>query len=277
MSYVRQDRDVLDYSPCRYGASKLVFRGPVRDLAPPYVAVIGGSETYGRFVERPYPALVEDATGLRLVNLGFVNAGPDVFLGDPVVHDLCGSAAVTVVQVMGAQNMTNRFYAVHPRRNDRFLRAAPALKARYPEVDFTEFNFTRHLLATLHEVGPDRFAEVVAEIRSAWVARMRQLLAAARGKRILLWIADHSPDEADEAGILWSDPLFVTRSMIEELRPSVATVVEVVSSPEARAMGTSGMVFQPVDEAAAACTPGIAVHREAASRLAEALTAILPS
>lgn len=276
MSYVRQDRDVLDYAPCRYGASKLVFRGPMRDLAPPYVAVIGGSETYGRFVERPYPALVEEATGLRLVNLGFVNAGPDVFLGDPVVQDLCCNAAVTVVQVMGAQNTTNRFYAVHPRRNDRFLRASPALKARFPEVDFTEFNFTRHLLATLHEVGPDRFAEVVTEIRQAWVARMRHLLATARGRRILLWVADHGPDAAEEAGVLWSDPLFVTRSMIEDLRPSVATVVEVVASPEARAQGTSGMVFQPVDEAAAASTPGIAVHREVAARLSEVLGSILP-
>ncbi len=66
---------------------------------------------------------------------------------------------MTVIQVMGAHNMSNRFYAVHPRRNDRFLRASlGCCKTIYPEVDFTEFNFTRHMLTALatHSRGPVR-------------------------------------------------------------------------------------------------------------------------
>ena len=77
---------------------------------------------------------------------------------------------MTVVQVMGAQNLTNRFYTVHPRRNDRFLRAAPDLQALYPEVDFTEFHFTRHLLRTLRWSSADRFEVVAEELRAVWVA-----------------------------------------------------------------------------------------------------------
>ena len=44
-----------------------------------------------------------------------------VFVNEPTVIDICSKALVTVVQLMGAQNTSNRFYAVHPRRNDRFL------------------------------------------------------------------------------------------------------------------------------------------------------------
>ena len=58
-----------------------------------------------------------------------------------------------MIQVSGAQNLSNRFHAVHPRRNDRFLRASTLLKTIYRDVDFTEFNFTRHLLTTLRD-GP---------------------------------------------------------------------------------------------------------------------------
>nr|WP_253276904.1 DUF6473 family protein [Ruegeria sp. 6PALISEP08] len=36
--------------------SKLWFRGPPGELGKPYVACLGGEETFGRFVEHPFPA-----------------------------------------------------------------------------------------------------------------------------------------------------------------------------------------------------------------------------
>ncbi|MDC1223540.1 DUF6473 family protein [Ascidiaceihabitans sp.] len=36
----------LDYLPCRYGTSKLLFRGPRRPLKEPYIAFLSGTETY---------------------------------------------------------------------------------------------------------------------------------------------------------------------------------------------------------------------------------------
>ena len=110
----------LDYLPCRYGSSKLVFRGPRRELGQPFVAFVGSSETYGKFIKEPFPALVEQQLGRACVNFGLLNAGVDAFVHDPFVRNTAAQADVTVVQIMGAQNMTNRFYAVHPRRNDRF-------------------------------------------------------------------------------------------------------------------------------------------------------------
>ena len=149
MAFAFQGAAALDYSVCRYGSSKVQFRGPRCDLSGPYVACLGGTETFGKFVPDPFPALVQGRLGIPIANLGCVNAGLDVFLNEPAIADVAAGAKVTVLQILGVQNLSNRYYTVHPRRNDRFVHAAPGLKALYRDVDFTEFHFTRHLLGVL--------------------------------------------------------------------------------------------------------------------------------
>jgi hypothetical protein len=83
MTYDSMASSGLDYFPCRYGKSRLVFRGPRRKLTGAYVTVVGGTETYGKFVARPYADLLEEHIGMTVVNFGAVNAGVDVFLSDP--------------------------------------------------------------------------------------------------------------------------------------------------------------------------------------------------
>ncbi|MFC2969799.1 DUF6473 family protein [Acidimangrovimonas pyrenivorans] len=264
----------LDYQPCHYGSSRLVFRGPAHELAGRYCAVLGGNETYGRFVERPYPALIEAATGLGMVNLGCMNAGLDVYLNDSGVLEICGGARVAVLQLTGAQNMTNRFYAVHPRRNDRFLRASPQMRAIYPEVDFTDFNFTRHMLLSLQQLSAERFDLVVEELKAAWVARMKTLLGRLPSPVVLLWAADRAPGPA-AAPQLDRDPLLIDQEMIAEVRGAASDYVECVSSPAAKAKGTAGMVFSEFDSSMAAELPGPAVHAEIAEALAPVLQRLL--
>ena len=153
MAYERMGETTLDYLPCRYGGCRLLFRGPQRRLEGSYAAFLGGTETYGKFIERPFPALVEARTGLRCVNFGWPNAGVDVFLNEPELLKMAGAARVVVLQVPCAPNLSNRYYSVHPRRNDRFVTATPRLQSLFPEVDFTEFHFTRHLLSRLRRVS----------------------------------------------------------------------------------------------------------------------------
>ncbi len=112
----------LTYAPCRYGMSRILFRGPKRRLDSPYVAFVGGTETFGKYIDRPFPAIIEKEIKRTCVNFGTVNGG------------------------VGANFLSNRFYSVHPRRNDRFLRASTVLQAIYSDVDFADFTFTRHML-----------------------------------------------------------------------------------------------------------------------------------
>ena len=260
-----------DYEVFRFGRTKRAMRGPQPDFSTPYIAFIGGTETFGRFVMRPFTTQLAEATGLGAANFGAVNGGVDLFLSDPEVLAACAAGRFCVVGVMGAHNMSNRFYAVHPRRNDRFVRASNTLKAIYPEVDFTEIHFSRHLLTTLRATDSIRFAAVVEELRTAWVARMKTLCDLAGGRIVLLWVAEGPPPARDywqeQGGGLGPDPLFIDREMLAELDAHVLHRIEVVTSRAARATGTDGMMFAPHEERAARCTPGPLAHREIADAL----------
>ncbi len=267
MAYIFPGDGALDYFPCRYGSSRLLFRGPRRDIERAYVAVLGGSETYGKFVQDPFPDLIERDLGLPVANLGCMNAGPDVFLNEESITAIAAQACVTVVQLLGAQNLSNRYYAVHPRRNDRFLGATPLLRAIFPRVDFTEFNFTRHMLQALQHSSAERFEVVAEELRAAWVVRMKLLLARLAGPTILLWMADVAPPSPTRQVELARNPLLVDAEMVAVIRPSATGYVQVISSAQARAQGVEGMTFGPLDAPAAATVPGPLVHREVAEAL----------
>jgi len=271
--YEHPGAGALNYFPCRYGNSKLMFRGPRRRLEGVFCAMTGGTETYGKFVKTPFPALVEELTGHRIVNLGCANAGPDIFSGEAAVLKLCAPARVTVVQVLGAQNMSNRYYSVHPRRNDRFLRASQLMRSVFKEIDFTEFNFTRHMLKTLQRRTPNRFAILADELRMAWVARMMALIERIEGPVVLLDLQEYRAAPAEDG--MGCDPLLVTPEMIAQISAGAAAVVTVTPSVAARAAATEGMCFAPLDGPIATQMPGPVVHQEVADALAPVLAKLL--
>ncbi|MCT4556645.1 MAG: DUF6473 family protein [Pelagimonas sp.] len=264
----------LEYYPCRYGNSRILFRGPRRQLDRDYIAFLGGAETYGRFIEAPFPALLERRLSISCVNFGVMNSGVDLYLNDPSLVDAIMGAVVKVVQLSGAHSLSNRFYAVHPRRNDRFLRASDKLESLYPEVDFTEFHFVRHMLSRLREISDDRFEQVVHELRFAWIARMKNLLTQIRGNVVLLWFADHPIHEQMDLDLV-GDPLFLNREMVETLRPRVTAFVEVAASESALIEGTKGMVFSEFEASAAMEMMGPYAHGEASDALEDILRPLI--
>ncbi|WP_281823357.1 DUF6473 family protein [Jannaschia rubra] len=253
----------LDYYPCRYGASRTVFRGPRVSLDRPYTVVVGGSEIYGKYVEDPLTDQLAERTGRRVVNLGVMNGGVDAFvLDDDLMRVITGAEAV-VVQAMGAQNMSNRYYTVHPRRNDRFLRQSALMNSLYREVDFSDFTFTRHMLITLQKTCPERFVILREELSVAWVARMRLLLSRVPGRRIMLWIEDGT-----DRG-LGSEPPFVTVDMLQELEGLIDKVVHCDISDLTGETHLDRMIFPETERAVAlhAMTP--AAHDHVAEALAK--------
>lgn len=265
----------LDYAHCRYGQSRQVFRGPKRRLRETYCVMMGGSETYGRFIERPFATLVEEQINQQIVNLGSVNAGVDAYARDPAILNICAGAKASVLQITGAQNMSNRLYIVHPRRNDRFLRASPLLKNLFRDVDFTEFNFTRHMLNTLQEVSPERFTLVIEELRAAWLARMRFVAESLPGAKILLHAGREPLPKALPEQRMGSDPLFIDQDLVAQLKPCFTDLVQVVASEEARTQGADSLCYGPLEEGAAKHTLGPKFHAEVARALAPKLQALM--
>ena len=275
MAYALPSEGVLDYFPCQYGASNLMFRGPRRSLERPFVVYLGGNETYGKFVPDPFPDLVEEEIGFGSVNLGLSNAGPDLYLNEASLLDVAARAEAVVVQIMGAANLSNRYYAVHPRRNDRFLGATPLLKALFRDIDFTDFTYTRHLLRTLQAQSPDRFEVLADELRSTWLTRMKTLMSRLPDRTLLLWAADQPPPKVSRGAALDHDPLLIDAEMLAAIRPLARRYIEAIVRPETRAGGLGGMAFAPSEAQAAAAVPGPEAHRDIARILVQALDAIL--
>jgi hypothetical protein len=274
MAYIDLPQEGLDYFPCHYGKSRNTFRGPRKLLNADYVAFAGGTETFGRFLEYPFPALLQPLLGKACVNLGSIQAGPELYLSDLHTQLVMTGAECVVLQVMGAQNLSNRFYSVHPRRNDRFVKASDALRDLYPELDFTEYHFTGHLLRALRATHEARFRDVVSEAQAAWVARMRQLLTVLRGRVILVWVGSSPPP--DQTWTLTGQNVpWVTRSMIQELLPFVQDYLCYVQSDEAKDWGLKGMVVGDGQIAVAQQTFGPKAHEDLAEALLPKIKAML--
>ncbi len=268
----------LEYFPYLYGKSKILFRGPRPRLDQPHMVFLGSSETYGKFVPRPFTHLLQQRLEMPCANFSALNAGVEMYLKNPSVLLASIEARVTVIAVMGAHNMSNRFYMVHPRRNDRFVRPSDMLRLLFREVEFTDIHYTRHLLHTLFKADPVKFGIVVTELKAAWLARMKSLLEMVEGKTVLLWMADGAPpDPGVETGEsrLDRDPLFVDQAMIDALSPLVTKVVECIATPAALAAGSDGMIFEDRDAAAAAKMAGPAFHGEVAQTLTPVLRTLV--
>ena len=249
---------------CQYGASKLECRGPARSLDKPYVAFLGGNETFGKYVEHPFAALIEQQLGMACINLGCANGGLDAVSNDADLMAIAAGGEKVVLQVMEPQNLTNQFYQVHPRRNDRFVRPTQKLRQLYPDVDFSEINFNKHLVSMLLQTSPERFPRVATELKAVWVQRMRSLIHHLGQKTALLWLR-----EVSNAGRASSDAagLSVNWEMINDLRDDFAQLVQVPVRLAGAAGELQDMMFSSVQAPAAANTIGPAEHQKIASAL----------
>lgn len=224
----------LDLAPCHYGYSQLRFRGPAVELDEPYVAFLGGTETVAPMVQRPYCELVAEGLGLNCVNLGIKNAGPDVFLNEPELLRVANGAELVVLEVLGSANLSNRFYDVHPRRNDRFTRPHEALLELSKRLDLTDVHFTGHLHGEIERVDPKAHSAVVASCQKVWVERMHQLIASIERPVHLLRFAQRSANPCKAA--------FVEPTMVASLASAATGIVRVEPSEEALSEGTKRLM-----------------------------------
>lgn len=224
MSYVEKRVCSRGQKSCRYPGVDVLFRGPRRSLESPFVAFLGGSNFNGGAVPNPVPDLVETALETTCVNFSIPNAGVDLFLEAEALTDFASDAVLTVVEVLGAQNLSNRFYRVHPRRNDRFLAPTDLLTRAFPGAEFVDVHFTRHALKVLETAAPERFQAVVDELKATWVWKMSALLNRIRGPKLLAWCGPDAPQA--EARDRHVDPLFVDARMLNKIAGQVDGIVE---------------------------------------------------
>jgi len=279
MTFQQNVAEARKYPTYRFGRARQIYRGSPPDLSGPYIACIGGSETFGKFVDKPYADYLDDALDMEVVNFGTPSGGPSFFLKDPVLLETLCNAELVVIQAMPAWANSNRLYSVRKRRNARMNSVSEMLRLMYPEVEMDRFRYAHNLLYKLYTADAEKFRMVELELRAAWVARMRELIDQIETRRLLFWFSERLPEE--DGGFNGSpekliSPAFVNRDMMEQLRPMVEAVVEFVPAEEER-----GAMLR-LDDArvqrnmiASRLHPSPAMHEDAAKALEIAIRQVL--
>ncbi|WP_254055806.1 DUF6473 family protein [Ruegeria sp. EL01] len=263
MSYHQAGPCGAEDAVCQYAGSKRWFRGPVSSLDKPFVACVGGDETFGRFVETPFPAVLGAQLGETCANFGSLFCGVEAMSRDQGLLDLINRSRLCVLQAPCVSYQSNRFYRVHSRRNDRFLEPMQDLVDLYPEEDFTEVHFVRHLLSKLHAKSDARFDLVAQELRAGWVQNLHSLLGRIVPPVVLLCLRvqrDHT-----------QDPIPVDGAMTDQLRPQCASVVQRSVCVSGESDELEDMLFGTLQVPMAAHMIGPAAHRAIAGAVLSAL------
>ena len=124
--------------------------------------------------------------------------------------------------------MSNRMYSVYPRRNQRLRGVSEALKSLYPQIDFTQFKYVSAMIRKLKSEDDSSWKVVEAELKSAWMARMLELLEDIETKKVLIWLMPK--------GVEFSDSL-ISEAMIAVVSKKVDRIVR-VEVPEKSAART---------------------------------------
>lgn len=210
------------YGQCRHGNRSGA------DAAP--IVFVGGSATHGGRVRYPFAALVADQLDMPFSNLGVMHAGWDRISLDPLLLAEARQARLVVLQLIPPHLRSNPFYAVHGRRNDRFLRPFRPLQQMYPEVDFSQVSFVEPLIRQLHRVAPQRLERIwpiVEQSCASQILRLQRLIAR---PMVLLWVTQMQPSDQAGAprGLLCPD-------MVRKGRVGAIPVLEVRIGPAYKA------------------------------------------
>lgn len=113
--YHTEDKNLaeIEYGDFQPPGCPYVFRGrsaPL-DMSQPYAVCIGSATTFGRFLRRPYPTQLEEATGVPFVNLGIGGARPEVYLSNANLMDFLRRSGLVVLELMSARGYPSPIYA----------------------------------------------------------------------------------------------------------------------------------------------------------------------
>ncbi|MDG1971221.1 MAG: DUF6473 family protein [Paracoccaceae bacterium] len=233
MTYQKPDKAFIDYDTYNWGRLNQVYRGPKPDFDQPYIACLGAAQTFGRYVNNPFPAQLADMLGVPVANLGTAGAGPGFFLRDSMALEAASNAELCVIQVMSARSLSNRMFQVRPKKNAQLSAVSKALSDLFPHVDFETFSYAHNMLNQIAEEDPAKFIEVERELKTAWDARTRLMLESIHTKKILFWFSERAPNEEprnnDKTSML-KYPHYVDQAMLDAVTPFVDKVVYCISN-----------------------------------------------
>lgn len=267
-----EDEAAYDYDYQDIGARIALRRTLGQDIPDePDIVCLGSAAVFGRFADDPFPQLIARDTKLKVANLGYGGARPEVYLSDPVLMDLIERAKLVVVELMSGRGYENDMLVqVNPVHN------AVTIKAEYQDVlKLAERN--KHLFVdrpwdrAFVDLLPEDVAHLVAQSAGQLEKDLAELLARSRKAIVFHFAQEPLPERIDAK--TYRFPHLVTRDLAERVaqgRPFVSVVSKtgVPSKITNRSTGAPEPLMGGwPDPTVNAYYPSPEMHREAADAL----------
>ena len=130
---------------------------------------------------------------MPILDLGAQHSGAGFYVEDDAIHEIIENAQAIFIEAPSVVNQSNPFYRVHPRRNDRFVTALGPLYDLFPEADFVECHFTKHLITKLITIDAARADIVFRTLQGEWVRNLTIMRARWRAKLLFTGIKKPKP------------------------------------------------------------------------------------
>jgi MoaA/NifB/PqqE/SkfB family radical SAM enzyme len=223
--YARLDGDFIDYQVYSIeGVAPYGFRGPSPGGKIPkdFVSCIGAAQTFGRFVEHPYPALLQQKIAeLPVLNLGLPGAGPAAYLLSPSIIELVNNGNSAIIQIFSGRSASNRHFKSSGFSNGKRISDGADISALNAFIEIYQ-NYTL-----------DQIKDIVEETTVNWLADFKVLLEQIRVPKILLWFSVKAPPQThnleSRESLLGSFPHLVTQELLTDLTPYAQKYVEVIT------------------------------------------------
>jgi hypothetical protein len=281
--YQDSDHAICDYQYAQLPGTTTLVRGPIPvDLSADFVVCLGGAHTLGRFVEYPYPALLQRQLGVPVLNLGHGGGKPEFYLQSPGIIEVINKAKCAVIQVMSARGSPNRFLKPTSHAHNIMSIAEGIAAAKNPAfVDAAYRNLLRQL-------EPARLQEAIEETRSNWLAEMERLLGRITVPKVLFWFSVRTPAYVAKFNnldaMLGDYPQLVTEEMIGKLKPETDGYIQCVSNVGMPYTLRDAQSHEPVEvfpwqreSSTNNYYPSAEMHAIAADNLLPALRQLMPS
>jgi hypothetical protein len=224
--YQKADYEIIDYG-CQ-SLENILY--PVRGPLPPslgkdqFIVCTGAAQTFGRFVEKPYPLLLQERLAVPVLNLsqGGIGAAQYRRLSESYLPYL-NRAKFVVVQVVTGRNEPNSLFDL--------ARGEPYHLVRRSDSKSIEARFLyKDLLASGDRKLINR---VLEETKLSWIDNFTFFLKQIRVPKILFWFSKRKPQyEVSFKNInrlFGHYPQLVTDEWIAPLLPHVDEYVECIT------------------------------------------------
>jgi hypothetical protein len=199
-----------------------------------YFVVLGSATSFGARVDSPYGQLVSDWLGMPYLNLSHAGASPEFYVKHHMaeIQPWLAQAAFVIIEVMSSRSISNdRFDSVEGRGVARDKKKPSAEPVRVLPV-----------LRRMAKAG--RMAKLEKLVRQSLHGHrthFEQLVQAAPGKKVLLWLSKGSPDDFDRREVAkmtsktflahaGRHPHFNDRKLVRNLSRLVHASVECVTT-----------------------------------------------